>query len=426
MKLFKQYIFESDQKKELFHSFFVSKAGKIIEPTSTPMNGSRSDIDHMYIPLNQPHDFDMTDRQMDDILELSDLEKLEIYKTGKGPLDASVDRRLSSRGFIRAINSGWGNSSTRRITLAATTTGTHDRHHLDDLTPAIKAVRERLPDHRDWQIKIYGLKFHEPHELETMRHRLSPVHIKQLTDGSELDLMNTDEIDRFIHGRGSLSRDPGSGVHGVPSPEEMRRKAGKTDEPESIQRGRFFQSDSFDYSHIKTFRQHLIQEDANIRAMSPAELRSYLKLAHSAAAGGLRGRTPEQMEAERTVYSGASRSNPAGWYGKIAKRPSQDIDTLGEFGSRESKREFQIIQAPDEIKIPDTLTPTQEVKKSIPEYGFQIQEPSTPKQDLKSILNLHKEIDPGALSAALNKAGISVERYQRHIENIKSALRVMK
>lgn len=250
MKSFKQYITESDQKKELFHSFFVSKSGKIIEPTSTPLNGSRYDIDHMYIPLNQPHDFDMTDRQMDEILELSDLEKLEIYKTGKGPIDSSVDRRLSSRGFIRAINGGWGNSSTRRITLAATTTGSHDRHHLDDLTPAIKAVRERLPDHRDWRMKIYGLKFHEPHELETMKHRLSPVHIKQLTDGSELDLMNTDEIDRFIHGHGSLSRDPGSGVHDIPSPEEMRRKAGRTDEPESIQRGRFFQSDSYNNYNI--------------------------------------------------------------------------------------------------------------------------------------------------------------------------------
>lgn len=250
MKSFKQYIIESDKKKELFHSFFVSKAGKIIEPTSTPLNGTKVDIDHVYIPLNQPHDFDMTDRQMDEILDLTDLEKLEVYKTGKGPLDASVDRRLSSRGFIRAINSGWGNSSTRRITLAATTTGTHDRHHLDDLTPAIKAIRERLPDHRDWRMKIYGLKYHEPHELEAMKHRLSPVHVKQLTDGSELDLMNTDEIDRFIHGHGSLSRDPGSGVHDIPSPEEMRRKAGRTDEPESIQRGRFFQSDSYNNYNI--------------------------------------------------------------------------------------------------------------------------------------------------------------------------------
>jgi hypothetical protein len=176
---------------------------------------------------------------------------------------------------------------------------------------------------------------------------------------------------------------------------------------------------------MKSFKQ-ILSEASNLRTMSPAELRSYLKLASSAASGGFRDRTPEQMDAERHVYSGASRSNPAGWYGKITKRPSQDIDTLGEFGSRESKREFQIIQAPDEIKIPDTLTPTQEVKKSIPEYGFQIQEPSTPKQDLRSILNLHKEIDPGALSAALNRSGISVERYQRHIKNIKSALRVMK
>lgn len=176
---------------------------------------------------------------------------------------------------------------------------------------------------------------------------------------------------------------------------------------------------------MKTFKQ-ILSEASNLRAMSPAELRSYLKLADSAASGGLRGRTPEQMEAERTVYSGASRSNPAGWYGKITRRPSRDVDTLGEFGSREVKREFQIIQAPDEIKIPDTLTPTQEIKTSIPEYGFQIQEPSTPRQDLKSILNLHREIDPKALNRALVRSGISRERYQRHIENIKSALRIMK
>lgn len=176
---------------------------------------------------------------------------------------------------------------------------------------------------------------------------------------------------------------------------------------------------------MKSFKQ-ILSEARDLRAMSPAELRSYLKLAGSAASGGLRDRTPEQMDAERHVYSGASRSNPAGWYGKITRRPSRDVDTLGEFGHREVKREFGIIQAPDEIKIPDTLTPTQEIKKSVGDYGFQIQEPSTPRQDLKSILNLHRDIDPEALNKALDKSGISRERYQRHIENIKSALRVMK
>ena len=141
--------------------------------------------------------------------------------------------------------------------MTATTSGTADRHHLDDLTPAIKAIRGRLTDHPDWKIKIYGLKFHEPHELEVMKHKLSPSHIEQLTDGSTIDFKNTDEIDRFIHGHGKISRDPGSGVEPIPTPEGMRRKAGRTDEPESIQRGRFFQSDS--YNPIMGFKEYITE-----------------------------------------------------------------------------------------------------------------------------------------------------------------------
>lgn len=273
MKSFKQHIHEEqNEKKDLFHSFFVSKSGKIIEPTSTPLSGGRADIDHIYIPLHQPHDFDMSDKQMDHVLDLSDLEKLQIYKTGMGPIDSSVDRRLSSRGFIKGTNGGWLNGSRRKITLTATTSSILDRHHLDDLTPAIKSIRERLTDHPDWQIEIHGLKFHEPHELESMRHRLSPFHIQQLTDTSRIHLINTQEIDRFITGRGSLSRDPGSGVHSVPSPEEQRRKAGRTDEPESIQRGRFFTGDSYIptfINYLKEFTDHEDYEGNTLFAVSP-------------------------------------------------------------------------------------------------------------------------------------------------------------
>lgn len=259
---FKQYISENESKperKDIFHSFFVSKHGDIIEPTTPPLQAHMRNVDHLYIPLVHPEKFGMSDREMDDVLELDDQEKLGLFKTGQGPMDASVDRRLSSRGFIRAINGAYEDPYSaperRRITLAATTTGTADRHHLDHLTPAIKAIRGRLSDHPDWKMKIYGLKFHEPHELEAMKHRLSPSHIQQLTDGSEIEFNNTDEIDRFIHGHGKISRDPGSGVEPIPTPEQMRRKAGRTDEPESIQRGRFFQSDS--YNPIMGFKKYI-------------------------------------------------------------------------------------------------------------------------------------------------------------------------
>jgi hypothetical protein len=177
---------------------------------------------------------------------------------------------------------------------------------------------------------------------------------------------------------------------------------------------------------MKSFKQ-ILSEASNLRTMSPAELRSYLKLASSAASGGFRDRTPEQMDAERHVYSGASRSNPAGWYGKITKRPSRDSDTLGEFGTRETPEESEFVtMSHSEVpEPPETLTPTGEVKMSIG-HGFGIQEPSTPKQDLKSILDLHKEIDPQALDMALDKSGISKERYRRHIKNIRSALKVIR
>jgi hypothetical protein len=38
----------------------------------------------------------------------------------------------------------------------------------------------------------------------------------------------------------------------------MRRKAGDTGEPPSIQRGRFFQSDS--YNHMKSFKQYILEK----------------------------------------------------------------------------------------------------------------------------------------------------------------------
>lgn len=257
MESFKQYIFESDQKKELFHSFFVSKAGKIIEPTSNPLYANKEVIDHTYIPATQAHDFNMRDAEMHDLLELSDEEVLNYYKHGKGPLNASADRRLSTRGFIK----GKRHDTKRNINLQATTSNARDAYHIDDMSEIITSLRSRFSEHPDWVISIDGLKTHEPEELESMKHRLSPAHIEQLTQpGKQFTLVNTDEIDRFITGRGSLSRDPGSGVHSVPSPTEMKRKAGRTDEPESIQRGRFFQSDSFDYSlgaNMKTFKQHL-------------------------------------------------------------------------------------------------------------------------------------------------------------------------
>lgn len=176
---------------------------------------------------------------------------------------------------------------------------------------------------------------------------------------------------------------------------------------------------------VKSFKQILL-ETRNLRALSSAELRDYLRLASSASSGGLHDRTPEQMRAARDVYSNASQSNPSGWYGKIT-RPVKDVDTLGEFGERPPAEESEFITTSrsEEPEIPDTLTPTGEVKMSIG-HGFGIQEPSTPVQDLKSIMSLHNSIHPDALRSALSKRGITIDRYKRQIENIKSVLRGLK
>ena len=65
-------------------------------------------------------------------------------------------------------------------------------------------------------------------------------------------------MDRFLGTSTKRSRNPGTGLEPTPSPEEMQRKAGtKADEPESIQRGRFFQSDS--YNPLKSFKDYIAE-----------------------------------------------------------------------------------------------------------------------------------------------------------------------
>jgi hypothetical protein len=255
MKPFISYIFETTEHKPLGSDFFIHTSGKLIEPRKMPLQSQF--IDHVYIPMTQPEDFGMTEHQMDHLLGFSDLEKLHVHKTGQGPYESRIFHELSDRGFLKGIHKKHRDEPKHTIRLEAAKSSVLGRHGIESMIEPIRTLRSKITPGHDVSLHIEGLKFHEPDDLRELHDRLSPEHIKQLTDESRIHFKNIEEVDRFLGTSTKRSRDPGTGLEPTPSPEEMRRKAGKTDEPESIQRGRFFQSDS--YNPMKSFK-YIISE----------------------------------------------------------------------------------------------------------------------------------------------------------------------
>jgi hypothetical protein len=257
MKSFKQCILETTEQKPLSGTFFIHKDGKLIEPTRTPLESQFAD--HVHIAFTQPHDFGMTQDKMDDLTNFSDQEKLQLYKTGRAPYEGRIFHQLSEKGFIKGVDQP-SDYKTHKIILGAAT-GSHDtRHGIKDMSEAIRTLRSKIPEGHQTQMFIEGLKYHTSTDLgENPRTRLSEDHIKSLLSDGRVTFQNVEELDRFLGNSTKVSRDPGSGIDPIPSPEQMRRKAGDTGEPPSIQGGRFFQSDS--YNHMKSFKQFISEDE---------------------------------------------------------------------------------------------------------------------------------------------------------------------
>ena len=258
MKSFKQCISETTEQKPLSHTFMIHKSGKLIEPTKTPLQSQFAD--HVHILFTQPHDFGMTENQMDDLTNFSDQEKLHLYKTGSAPYEGRIFHQLSERGFLKGVHLDQSDYKTHRIRLEAATGSQDTRHGIEDMSEAVRTLRSKIPEGHKAQIFIEGLRYHTSADLgEKPRTRLSEGHIEDLMTHGRVRFQNVEELDRFLGNSTKVSRDPGSGVDPIPSPEEARRKAGDTGEPPSIQRGRFFQSDS--YNHMKSFKQFISEDE---------------------------------------------------------------------------------------------------------------------------------------------------------------------
>lgn len=258
MKSFKQCISETSEQKPLSDTFFIHKSGKLIEATKTPLQSQFAD--HVHIPFTQPHDFGMTENQMDDLTNFSDEEKLHLYKTGRAPYEGRIFHQLSERGFLKGVHLDQSDKKNHIIRLEAATHSHDTRHGIEDMGEAVRTLRSKIPEGHQATVHIEGLKYHTSADLgETPRKRLSEEHIRNLLSDGRVTFKNVEEVDRFLGNSTKRSRDPGSGVDPIPSPEQMRRKAGDTGEPPSIQRGRFFQSDS--YNHMKSFKDFLSEDE---------------------------------------------------------------------------------------------------------------------------------------------------------------------
>ena len=243
MKSFKSYIIESSEAP---YAFYASKHGKIILPTSKPLK--RNYIDHAYIPLTQPEDFGLTHKAMNQLHDLDDAEMLKLYSHGEAGALTGLHRSLAKLGYFRT--SGYTNrDKNSNKPLHSYTISAYDEGHISDLQDAVRALREAHPHHgEDVNINIYGIKSIEPHELHPdIQKVLKPEHLETLFDRGSIEFKNTEDIDRFVGLGSRIGRDPGSGVQRIPSPQEMMDKMGEGDpnEPISIRRGRFFQSDSY-------------------------------------------------------------------------------------------------------------------------------------------------------------------------------------
>ena len=239
MKSFKCYITES--ANEAPYSFYLSKDGKVILPKSKPLK--RNYVDHAYIPITQPEDFGLSERAMNQLHDLDDMDILHLHTHGEAGPQTSLQRNLARLGYFQSSGMTDPNTKSHRYTILA-----HDHGHISDLQSAVRGLRESHPhDGENVELTIHRIKLIEPHELHPdIEKVLKPEHLETLFDRGSIHFKNVQDIDRFAGLGTKVGRDPGSGVERIPSPQEMMDKAGTDpNEPPSIRRGRFFQSESY-------------------------------------------------------------------------------------------------------------------------------------------------------------------------------------
>ena len=247
MKTFRSYITESTN--EAPYAFYLSKHGSVILPKSKPLK--RNYVDHAYIPITQPKDFGLSDKAMDQLHDLNDMDILQLHTHGEAGPQTSLQRHLAKLGYFQS--SGYTNltNKSHRYTIHA-----HDHGHISDLQSAVRGLRTAYP-HQDEHVtmdlnRIGPIERHELHP--DIEKSLKPEHLESLVNHGYIKFTNAQDIDRFAGLGTRIGRDPGSGVERIPSPQEMMDKAGAGDpnEPASIRKGRFFTGDS--YAPVLGFR----------------------------------------------------------------------------------------------------------------------------------------------------------------------------
>jgi len=240
---FKQYINESERRDLPPHSFYISKLGKIITLDKKPLRSQF--YHHAYIPITQPEDFGLSHKAMSGLHDLGyDMNSEEMrhaLETGETGSQYNLQKALSKLGFYKvSYGEPLPGRPSHRLSME-----TFNHADIHDVHNAFRAFRDRYPHLDSLDVNVYGLNPQQSHEINPdVAKRLTQEHIKNLSNGV-LRFTNTEDFDRFVGVGRKVGRDPGSGVESVPSPAEAMRKAGTTDEPEFIRKGRFFQSDSY-------------------------------------------------------------------------------------------------------------------------------------------------------------------------------------
>jgi hypothetical protein len=140
------------------------------------------------------------------------------------------------------------------------------------------------------------------------------------------------------------------------------------------------------------FKEYILEQRKNLIALSPGALRAGVKSA-------VTGKDPRL---ERLIYSRASKSNPKGWIRLITKKPSGEVENLGDTPRVKSEQP----RAEKTIASTERLTPEQEILQT---PGFQVVEPSAEqlaKDEERGIVDLNKIVDRRKFNYLLHKQGI--------------------
>jgi hypothetical protein len=238
LKSFKQYIIES-QYRDIPNTFYLSKDGRVITAYRKPFKSQF--FHHAYIPITQPEDFGMTQEEMDQHHDIfPGIEMEDLHDTGESGAQHHLQTELAHRGFFQGSRYEGG------IHIEA-----HGHGDIHDIHAALHGLRRAYPNASIPELSIYGIKKHTPEEIHPdISSRMKPIDFDNLSSGS-LKFTNSVDIDRFLGIGRKSGRDPGSGLVPVPSPAEAMSKAGRIEgEPEFLRRGRFFQSDSYNFSNL--------------------------------------------------------------------------------------------------------------------------------------------------------------------------------